>query len=78
MQHGIDRSLIQNKLNLSPKKECHCCHTKKSAKYMSTLHKGLCLECATKVDRLTSGTRKRRLAGNAERPAGSREAGKRP
>ena len=67
MRPNVDRSLIQHKLNLPPKKKCLDCGYSKSAKYMSTLRKGLCLECAAKADRLNSEKRKRRLAGNAAR-----------
>lgn len=59
----VNRSLIQNKLNLPQKQECYHCHGKKSAKYMSNKH--LCLECATNLNRLEK--RRKRQADNADR-----------
>jgi hypothetical protein len=59
----VDRSLIQNKMNLPQKQECHHCHSKKSDKHMS--NKRLCKECADKLNRLEK--RRKRQADNTER-----------
>lgn len=64
MRLFVDRTLIQNKLNLGPKKQCCYCHSKKSDKFMD-IRKGLCKECATKVDMLKE--KQKRREKNAER-----------
>lgn len=61
----VDRSLIQNKMNLPQKQECHCCHARKSTKYMSILADHLCKDCADKLNHLKF--RRKRQAENTGR-----------